>query len=124
MEKIPKKINDNEEEDIQDEDMISIIQPDLVNTIESFFTGDNLDFKTNIPDPINMTRLEVISLVVEKKGSPLGKEFIDYFVERFKTNMIAKDGNARKEVLQAITTKEQKLTKNKLMMDLKEEDKK
>lgn len=63
----------------------------------------DVDAKTELPNPISIALLESISVfLAEEFGSEKSDKDIDYFIERFKIDMISKDRQSRKEITEIL----------------------
>jgi len=61
-----------------------------------------LPMKTHIKKPLNLSRLETLAFIFRQEGDAETGDILDYFVQKYRVNMVSFDRKSRTEIIQAI----------------------
>lgn len=61
-----------------------------------------LPMKTHIIKPLNLSRLETLAFCFKSEGLPDTAAVLDYFVQKYRVNMVSFERKSRTEIIQAI----------------------
>lgn len=62
----------------------------------------NIDAKTEIPNPLGLTAIQLLKQRYENLGFKVSESFVYSFIYVYKRNMVSKDRASRKEIIDAI----------------------
>lgn len=86
-------------EDFQGKTSISL-QEILSNLIDG---EENLDLKTDIENPLNLARLYLYSVILEKYEMKKSSELIETFINKFLRYRVSNKRKSREEIIKAIS---------------------
>ena len=89
----------------------------LEQILNNMLDPENIEMKTEIQRPVNLTKLKMLSIWLRNEGMINCANMIDAFIYEFRVNMVSNKRQSRKEIISALTpnlqearTIEEKLT--------------
>lgn len=84
--------------------LISMQEKDsLEQILNSMLNPENIEMKTEIQRPTNLTKLKILSIWLRNEGMINCANMIDAFIYEFRVNMVSNKRQSRKEIISALT---------------------
>jgi len=75
----------------------------LEQILNNLLNPDNIEMKTEIQRPLNLTKLKMLSIWLRNEGMISAANLIDGFIYEFRVNMVSNKRQSRKEIISALT---------------------
>jgi len=81
----------------------SMLDKELANLLGSLMDTKDIELKTEISNPLNLTRLKTVGVWCKQQNIPGGQDSIDKFIDAYLKYMVSHQRRGRLEVVKAIS---------------------
>jgi len=81
----------------------SKLDKELAELVSSLMTTDNIELKSEVPNPLNLTRLKLMGVWAKQQDMPAIERTINVFIENYLKHMVSNKRQGRFEVVKAIS---------------------
>jgi hypothetical protein len=81
----------------------SMLDKELANLLGSLMETTDIELKTEIGNPLNLTRLKTVGVWCKQQNIPGGQDSINQFIDAYLKYMVSHQRRGRLEVVKAIS---------------------
>ena len=83
--------------------MIQLEDETVEKIVMSMLDPENVEMKTRVNAPLNLTRLEFMGMLFDIETLPLSKKVIETFCKLLRVNEVSFDGKSREEIVRILS---------------------